>query len=135
MPKIGFTGTQKGMTTEQLIAVAEYLCDNSGEFHYGDCIGADAQAHKMANETKYYKIIGHPPSNPVKRAWCTCHELQLEKPYLERNKDIVLQTNILIATPSEMEERIRSGTWSTIRFARRLDKPIIIFLPDGSKSN
>lgn len=130
LAKIGFTGTQRGMTTAQMVALHDYLCERIGEFHHGDCVGADAQAHKIAGAIGY-DIIGHPPSNPIKRAWCECVELKPEKPYLDRNKDIVLQTTMLIAVPSEMQEQLRSGTWSTVRYARRLDKAITVILPNG----
>jgi hypothetical protein len=55
----------------------------------------------------------------------------MAKPYLSRNKDIVLETELLIATPGEEEEQIRSGTWSTVRYARSLKRMINIVLPDG----
>ena len=33
---------------------------------------------------------------------------------------------------SEAEEQLRSGTWSTIRYAKRQNKPTTIIFPDGS---
>jgi predicted Rossmann fold nucleotide-binding protein DprA/Smf involved in DNA uptake len=55
-----------------------------------------------------------------------------EKPYLARNRDIVLETIALIAAPAEPLEQIRSGTWSTVRFAKKQGKTVILILPDGT---
>jgi hypothetical protein len=55
-----------------------------------------------------------------------------ERPYLDRNKDIVRETASLIAAPAEPEEQLRSGTWSTVRFARKQGKPVFLILPDGT---
>lgn len=136
--KIGFTGTQKGMKATQAGKVYLLLNKfnmgdllNKAEFHHGDCFGADAQAHNIAKTFNMYIII-HPPINSTKRAFCKGDLILPEKEYLDRNKDIVKSCELLLATPNEFEEQLRSGTWSTIRFARKRKKQIIIVFPDGS---
>ena len=62
----------------------------------------------------------------------TSPDIRTPRPYLSRNKDIVRETDMLIATPAEAEEQRRSGTWSTIRFARKLGKPVFVIWPDGT---
>ena len=43
-----------------------------------------------------------------------------EKIYLQRNLDIIKNSNILIACPiNKNKEELRSGTWSTIRQAKK----------------
>lgn len=134
--KIGFTGTQRGMTKEQLISFEAGLRfvmdgDDTDEFHHGDCIGADAQAHMVAFGLKF-RIIVHPPIIDKKRAFCKGYsEIRIQKPYFDRNHDIVDQTEILIATPGEAEEQLRSGTWATIRYARKKGGHPVIIGPDG----
>jgi hypothetical protein len=132
MATIGFTGTQKGMTDAQKETLRRLLDGGAGEFHHGDCIGADSEAHDIAQECGYATII-HPPTNPSKRAWCEVpkHMMRPEKPYLARNQDIVRESASLIAAPLQAEEEPRSGTWSTVRFARKLGKPVFLILPDG----
>lgn len=53
---------------------------------------------------------------------------------LARNRDIVDETEILIACPGHMHEELRSGTWSTIRYAVKIQRPHIIIWPDGLDS-
>jgi hypothetical protein len=48
MTKIGFTGTQDGMTDQQKSMLRDLLDGGTGEFHHGDGIGADSEAHDIA---------------------------------------------------------------------------------------
>lgn len=121
---VGFTGTQHGMTPKQQDELRQCLTILRDQhealiFHHGDCVGADAEADAIARELGYH-IVLHPPTNPKKRAFCqadyyTC----APKSYLTRNQDIVLDTGVLLAAPRERVEEQRSGTWATVRFARR----------------
>jgi hypothetical protein len=134
--KVGFTGTQSGMSRHQ----AAQLIDNlvaleCTEFHHGDCIGADNQADVLARNI-VGRIVVHPPTNDSKRAFTTRKAgtvVRPPKPYLERNHDIVDETDVLIATPrDERVEELRSGTWATVRYARKQGKRVII-LPRGKQ--
>ncbi|SRR5260370_29568235 len=133
--RVGFTGTQKGMSVYQNSALRMelyvYRYPNS-EFHHGDCFGADEQAHAIARELGL-KIMLHIPVNAINRAFCEGDETFGPLPYLDRNEEIVKCTDILIATPFEVIEQLRSGTWFTIRCARKRRSPIIIIQPDGTR--
>jgi len=127
---LGFTGTQRGMSSRQVKALRQILwC--ATEVHLGDCIGADAQAHEEAGHLGVRRV-GHPPSIAAKRAFLHYEEERAPKPYLDRNLAIVKAgVDGLIATPKDYVEVLRSGTWATIRAARRLNRPIWIILPNG----
>ncbi len=130
--KIGFTGTQDGMTTAQreaLMSIFDQIREPS-ELHHGDCIGSDAEAHSTAAAFGIKRVC-HPPDSPTKRAFCKCEVTLPEKPYLARNHDIVDATDMLIATPKSDQEELRSGTWATIRYARKLKRAIYIIQPNG----
>jgi ketopantoate reductase len=129
----GFTGTRHGMTDAQKVALRNFLDGGTGHFHHGDCIGADSEAHDIADECGY-AIVLHPPSNYQNRAWrkVPAHMMKSELPYMMRNREIVNDTVALIATPAEMDEQPRGGTWSTVRFAKKLGKSVVLILPDGS---
>lgn len=152
--QVGFTGTQQGMTDSQIEAFKNKIGELHIEqgidyFHHGDCIGADKQAHdlvlKLYREevvimfgvpTKKFTFVGivcHPPTNSSKRAFTTDHiEIRDPKPYMERNQDIVNEVDLLIACPKEqVGEVVRSGTWATVRRARKRGIPIIIIRPEG----
>jgi hypothetical protein len=120
---IGFTGTSAGMSDNQMQQLGTKLVElNATEFHHGDCVGADAQAHNLAR-VMFLLIHIHPPTNDYRRAFCTgAHHIHTPKPYLDRNHDIVDACDVLIATPEQDEEILRSGTWATVRYARKLQK-------------
>lgn len=126
----GLTATRHGMSREQKEAFRDYLAGSKGKLHHGLCIGGDSDGHHIAEEIGYW-IVGHPPTNPDLRADLACHELRSPKPYLDRNKDIVNETIALIACPSEPEEQLRGGTWSTFRYARKIGRPTVLILPNG----
>lgn len=130
--RVGFTGTQTGMTSEQIQQV-DYLLEDSlttTTAHHGDCIGADDQFHRLAKMSGL-KTHGHPPLNPSKRAFCEFDSIEEEKDYIPRNHDIVDAVDWMIACPANYEEELRSGTWATIRYARKMKRPGHIVWPDG----
>jgi len=132
MTDVGFTGTQIGMTAAQketFRGILRFLDPTS--FHHGDCIGADAEAQGMAAEMDC-PTVGHPPDNASKRAFCDDTRSHPTKPYLERNRDIVDSVKVMIATPKGFEEELRSGTWATVRYAKRIGRYVHIIWPDGS---
>jgi len=130
MLKIGFTGTRHGMNDVQKKEF-EKIVDSKEveEFHHGMCVGSDEQAHYIIT-TKNIKTIGHPPKYKKFEAKCKCDITTKPFDYLERNKHIVDDTDILVATP-DVKEKIRSGTWSTIRYARKKGKRIYIIHKNG----
>ena len=135
---VGFTGTRKGMSFEQAQEVQRILSNLRGQgvayFHHGDCQGSDELAHMLAHALEY-SIIIHPPEISTHRAWCSSAvSIRGSKPYLVRNRDIVDESSLLIATPRESQMQLRSGTWSTVRYARMQRKPVHLVLPDGSLS-
>lgn len=133
MIRLGFTGTHHGMTDQQmksfrrLIKRLEIL-----EFHHGDCIGADKESHIiMREEWPKVPITGHPPSNNKARAFCDFDIIVSAKPYLVRDRIIVESVDEMIATPRGFNEQLRSGTWTTIRYARKAHTLMHIIWPDG----
>jgi hypothetical protein len=139
---IGFTGTRKGMSDVQKLFVG-LLLDRISDInphtqlwgHHGDCIGADDLFDTLAIQAGF-SIHLHPPTETKWRAWRTgtAEIVDEELPYRKRNQAIVDAASLLIATPHRAEDdsrSTRSGTWMTIRMARRADKPHVIIYPNG----
>ena len=138
--RIGFTGTQHGMTPKQLEVVDRLLkrCHNWAterdghiETHSGDCIGADTDFFHLIPDSIYIKTFGHIPNINTKRSFCEYNYEFTPLPYLDRNKKIVEHCDILIATPAQDTEQLRSGTWSTIRYAKKTGKRLKIIFQNG----
>lgn len=135
---VGFTGGRKGLTDLQKSSLDAFIAPMKiSRFHSGDCRGCDEQAFKVVRRLHpnvYMEV--HPPSNKSMRAYCRpwqgCGVVHPPRPYLTRNHDIVDATDLLIATPNSMEEKLNSGTWATIRYARKAQKPIVCIFPDGT---
>lgn len=125
--KIGVTATQSGLTSRQRKLFREQIV-GATELHHGDCIGGDEELHCIAKELGL-RIVIHPPKVIDKRAFCTFDEISRPLDYLDRNKNIVLDTDILLGFPRSNREELRSGTWSTIRFARKLGRKYLVILP------
>jgi len=130
---IGFTGTRRGMSLEQRAAVRALLNKIRPEsLHHGDAIGADAEAHAIAAELGI-TIVVHPGPAENQRAFTTGGEVRLPAAYMVRNRAIVDETDALIAVPIDLEtEASRSGTWRTVRYARRTGKLVHVIWPDGT---
>ncbi len=136
--KLGFTGTRLGMTSDQrrvCLALLDELCPI--ELHHGDAKGADSEIHEIAADRHIHVAI-HPPKKAADRAYCAGDETRDEAAYMVRNRAIVDETDVLMATPSAgMSNAFNSGTWRTIRYAKSVGKPTFIVMPNGqlAKSN
>jgi hypothetical protein len=134
---VGFTGTRHGLTALQRAALHRLLADlRPAEVHHGCCVGADEEcARAAANLGNGCQVHAHPCTLTAYQfagwALISGHRHPV-KPPLERNRDIVDATDLLIACPDGHEEKQRSGTWHTVRFARRSGKPRVLIFPDGS---
>lgn len=132
---IGFTGTQAGLTAAQQVSLIDLLSGfymtGTEWIHLGDCVGADFEAYTIAKMVDL-KTFGHPPLIKAKRTFCKYDAEADPRDYIARNHDIVDSSHHLVACPQYMHSQIRSGTWSTIRYAFKRCKPVSIVYPDGT---
>ena len=136
MKKISFTGTREGMTLAQKAMFKDFLnhykCKGFKVLIHGDCVGADYDAHVIASEQGFQMEI-HPCNIDSARAHCKGNVIVTYDPLppLERNKIIVDSGDMLIATPKEDGNVLRSGTWSTIRYGIRQGTTTYTIFPNG----
>lgn len=135
---LGFTGTRTEPTDKQAIALWRLLRRKwVGKFnvivHHGGCVGADAMMDEYARQHNWGVIL-HPPIKQDYEATLPIYQRRTElvcKSYLSRNQDIVTDCDLLLAVPKTTQWRARSGTWSTINYARKQGKSIWFVYPDG----
>lgn len=132
---LGFTGTREGLSDAQKVAFEEYMLGLTvlDEFHHGCCVGADGYAGVWVYETILTRCVGHPSdikSMTDGEALARCHQIRDPLPPLKRNRNIVDACELLIACPKGPEEQ-RSGTWATVRYARKVGKRVVIVWPNG----
>lgn len=134
---IGFTGTKLGMTPPQRAEVQRILESarkrGAVEFVFGLCVGADEEAALDAAALGY-RLRGFPAFElgDPNRSLLTVAFLHPVAAPLDRNGSIVEFSKEIVAAPHGYREVQRSGTWATIRRARRLGRPVSIVAPDGS---
>lgn len=135
---LGVTGTRNGLSEPQRGAFLRWM--RRAEFgvleavHHGDCRGADVELARFFQKG-YGSAIQeiHPAEgNPRIMSVRDFDILHPAKPPLDRNRDIVIASALMLAFPKYLTEEFRgSGTWATIRYARTQHKPLVIFWPDG----
>lgn len=129
--QVGVTASSHIVSEQQLNTLSILLIRcGATVFHHGDCVEGDAKAHSVAKRIGL-KTIGHPPENPKKRAFTENDEDRDPLPYLERNRCIVDETEHLFVLPRGVTEEIRSGTWATARYSKKVRKPRTFIWPNG----
>lgn len=128
---VGFTGTRNEPTDFQkkkLFECLRLIREDYDTLHHGGSVGADHVAHIMALHLKF-KVVIHPGPAFDLNLWPLPYDILPQLPNLERNVMIVQASTLLLAVPHQRKEIIRSGTWATVRYARKRDKEIEIIWP------
>jgi hypothetical protein len=125
------------MTEAQRERVWELVGHRTFFAHHGDCVGADAEFDAIVRRADGLRGVIMHPSNLSTRAYCTPrypHDV-VRDPLdpVVRDKIIVDQVGAMIATPKHSAPVLRSGTWTTIRYAILVGRPLCIVMPDGGR--
>lgn len=146
---IGVTGTRMGMTNAQVYAFQSLFqalirVYPKQAWHHGDCVGVDAEIHdglvlwraSKPERNDKVKLIVHPPVDTDLRAFRIgdpddCGYWK-EKTYLERNRDIVDVSALMIVVPQQIDHQGRGGTWYTHDYSVKRGVPRLILFPDGA---
>jgi hypothetical protein len=149
--RIGFTGSRKGLTHWQGVALRVLIGCFGGfkEWHHGVCEGADEEGHFHVRELRgpyqYLgkgrdvrvgaQIHGWPPIKQglmSRRAYEDLDVVHDAMDYKARDREIPWHTQALISCPDTDYERSNSGTYYTTRVALAMKRPIYLIRPsDG----
>lgn len=135
--RLSFTGTHRGMTQPQILKLAEFIAKASVLVH-GACVGADDQADLLAvffcvprRALPSTSVSMRVPYDTLLSRIGSRIFIDLAKPPLVRNKHIITAGDRLVACPAQVLEVLRSGTWATVREARRQGVPVVVITPEG----
>jgi hypothetical protein len=121
------------MTSAQSAGVAQQL-EGAEMLHHGSCIGADFEVAVIARKLGMH-IESHPANDvPAHKVADAPADIRYPPRRAKaRNQEIVNLCDRLVAAPRGPEKsNLRSGTWMTVRMARRAKKPIVLVWPDGT---
>jgi len=131
----GFTGTRAGMTEKQKdLTRACLTLGQPAIIRHGAAYGADREFHAIWREELPRRFADVWPADDKSRKLFDDQDNVAVNPVLpplQRNEEIVKRSKYMIATPHTQQEELRSGTWATVRCARRLEKPCLIIWPNG----
>jgi hypothetical protein len=151
--RVGFTGTRRGMTEAQVMAMHTEVLGRRvrpSVWLHGGCVGADEDS--VVAVRLWQAPLEEPPPAPVRvvalpgrsASGPATHDLQSEAAirssdevravdtHFARNRRIVEECEVLVACPATMAEAASGGTWYTVNQARRAGRRVIIVWPDGS---
>lgn len=107
--------------SEPAIALLEQLRPTA--VHHGGCTGADELLAIAASKLDSSPtIVCHPASDVpdwFRSKVAPADFVQPAQPALKRNRAIAKAVHVLIACPSDSDPSGKSGTWSTVRAAKR----------------
>lgn len=115
--KVGFTGTRKGMSQDQLdqlyFVLGWFVVPRPPEFHYSTHVTAELVADRQAAAAAARFGCALWAHNSVPGA------------ELARDRALVDAVDVLVAAPGQDDELLRSGTWATVRYMQQLKRPVI----------
>lgn len=135
---LGFTGTSRLVPLAQREALARLVLELAPKYvdcTHGGCVGADDLFDEIVCAHTSWRRWIYPSDIPSMQSRAFCREpdraaVYEPMPPLHRNGLIVERSAALVACPRGPEMR-RSGTWSTVRLARKRGLPVTIVWPDG----
>ena len=133
--KLGITGTRSGMTPQQNVTLSQLLQQLDGaQLHHGDCVGVDAEVALLA-QSLGYELVCHPPIKPELRAWVQSDQQREPISYFARNRNIVMECDLLLVVPYQSEHQTQGGTWYTHDYALKKGRDVIVIWPDGNMTS
>jgi hypothetical protein len=126
--KLGVTATQRGMTDRQRQMFRARVIElRPSALIHGGCTGGDDHADIIAAELGVPRFVfpstrvdKRVPDDVLRARTGSSVTIMPAKEPLDRNPDIVNAVDKIIACPQQSRMITRSGTWTTVRLARRI---------------
>lgn len=137
---VGLVANRSGLTYPQFRTVCRMFLDRAGTHpvggvevvHLGDGPAADTDFTRLARWMRPNpRVVLHSATLPAAEPPGLAVTVEPAATPSERNRAIVDAADLLVACPREAAEDVRSGTWSTIRYARTGKKRVLVVYPDG----
>ena len=127
-PRIGLSPIQDDILT---ILLGALRANGAAEFHHGECVGGDERGAEIAQWFRFW-IVAHPPVRIDWRANFPADEWRPPLDYLVRDRALVDEVDLLLGFPDQDTWRPRSGTWFTIGYAQKAQRPRVVIGPTGT---
>lgn len=132
---VGFTGPRDGLTLEQeqvVVALMRLLWDAGfRKSLHGDCIGGDARFDLIAYQIGFERLC-RPCTFMDLRAFTASKEIAEPMNPMARNRLIVKDADFMIGcVPTVQPIKKGSGSWATVGFTRKAQKPLALIVPSG----
>lgn len=132
--RYGFVGSVAGMTSAQLARVRAIFCDSNtrcDELHHTDSLGADAEAHDIADELGAM-IIAHPSTDSTRRSLCMADVEMRPTSIVDARKRVIESCDVLVVASGNEQAVANAGPWMAANLAKRMGRDVIVIMPDGS---
>lgn len=134
---LGFTGTRSGPRPDQTQAIYDFMARlKPRRFVHGGAAGCDMIAHGIAERLHIPVIEIHPSIDHYPAVAGITAGVNViifpPLPPLERNRVIVRRVWGMLACPRTDAEEAGTGTWYTVRQARKLGCPVYLIRADGT---
>lgn len=132
--RVSFSGTREGMSERQLALLEAWFKkykDQVSLFSHGCCMGSDMQAHalirKIIGRKVFIAVFPSTSTRTRRPAPLDSNFVAKPEPPLIRDKKILaVGKDMLVAAPLTILEVQRSGTWTNIRHAKRINMPYYV---------
>jgi hypothetical protein len=131
--QIFFTASRYGLSEKQRVWIRFFLDMGPEAVRHGDCRGGDTEFHQMCLVRGYKdeSLNIHPGKSPRWRAHNTGGLIHEPKANLQRNRLMVMLSDVGIACPGNEHHNPQSGTWYTIEYATDRLVPTYVIFPSG----
>lgn len=146
-PALGFVGVRRGLSYPQFQAVCRILVTRKGRGALaGVAVARYANDGWAASDfTRIARWMPQPPRLAMQEAGGTAElaplsveslaswaEFSVESDTVPAwNREIVDNSDLLLACPPVPVEEPRSRTWAAVRYARKCGKPVLVVYPNG----